>query len=169
MTTITPLSATIRIFVFKVANRFWQRLISISMRVFQILCLIILNVLASHPPSNTLAFRIPQNLSIGRSWGELRKVWSTGYKRNFKLVKEILSFIDIVGTSKVGPEKIIPICMVLLKERYEALFYSPPYTYFLSANLFLGIKNGSQIHFSDSYTNKELLRVLRLGHKSNFF
>ena len=46
------------------------------------------------------------------------------YKWDFKLVKEILSFISIEATSKVGPEQIIPICMVLLKERYEGLFYT---------------------------------------------
>ena len=59
MTAITPLSAAIRFFVFKAANRFWQRLISISRRVFRILCLHILIVLASHPPSYTLAFHPP--------------------------------------------------------------------------------------------------------------
>ena len=60
MTNITPLSAAIRIFVFKVANRFWQRLISISMRVFRILYLHILNVL--HPPSYTRLLEFPKPL-----------------------------------------------------------------------------------------------------------
>ena len=49
----------------------------------------------------------------------------TGYKRNFKLEcededEEILSLIGIVTTTKlckVGPEKIIHICMVFLKEK----------------------------------------------------
>ena len=46
-----------------------------------------------------------------------------GNKSYFKLAKVILSFICTVATSKIGPEKIIPICMVLIKERYETLFY----------------------------------------------
>ena len=68
-----------------------------------------------------------QNSPKPLDWAMLRRVkgvWSTGYKRNFKLVKEILSLIGKVATSKVGSEKIIPICMVLLKEEYKALFYT---------------------------------------------
>ena len=49
-----------------------------------------------------------------------------------------------MATSKVGPEKIIPICMVLLKERYEVLFYTLPVS-----KAFLSIKNGSLIPSSD--------------------
>ena len=32
--------------------------------------------------------------------------------------------IGIMATSKIGSEKIIPICTMLLKERYKALFYT---------------------------------------------
>ena len=173
MIAITPLSAAIRIFVFKVENRFWQRFISISMRLSGFFVLNILNVLASHPPSYSLAFRISQNLSIGWSWGELRKVWSTGYKRNFKLVKEILSFIDIVGTSKVGPEKKNPHLHGAPQRKVQgAVLYRPPlyiHTVLLSASFFRDKKWFTDPFFRYCYPHKELLRVFSLGSISKFY
>ena len=68
--------------------------------------------------------------------------------------------------ARSGQKKIIPICMVLLKERYKALFYTVlPIKYILPASeaFFRDNKWFTDPFSRHCYSHKELLRVLYLA------
>ena len=82
-----PKSAAFLILVLSPLNRVWQRVGSSSIRILLILCFNILKLDASQPPSYTLSFKIAQNFSIGRIWGELGGLLLFGINGMFRLFK----------------------------------------------------------------------------------
>ena len=77
-----------------------------------------------------------------------------------------------MANSKVGPKKISPSAYCFSRKLLGAVLHSPPYTVYILpfSKAFEGIKKWfTDPFFRYCYPHKELLRVLSLGSKSNFF